>query len=77
MGFIIYIGSLYPPVVIVCGADWVQGGQMWAPESLGKKNKNFFYLFLKHCYECEHVYYDVTWVLSENKLLRYILYQKP
>ena len=33
MDFIIYIGSLYPPVVIVCGTDRVHGGQLWAPES--------------------------------------------
>jgi hypothetical protein len=26
--FIIFIGSLYPPVVIVTNKDWVQGGQL-------------------------------------------------
>jgi hypothetical protein len=47
MDFIIYIGRLYPPVVHVTNTDWVQGGQLWAPESLGKKNQNlkFFFFF--------------------------------
>jgi len=45
MGFIIHIGSLYPPVVIVCGTDRVHGGQLWAPESLGKKIKKFKFFF--------------------------------
>ncbi len=54
MNFIIYICRPYPPVVIVCGTDWVQEGLLWAPESLGKKIK-IFLSFLKHCYECKHV----------------------
>jgi len=40
MNFIIYIGRLYPPVVIVSGTEWVQEGLQWALESLGKKNQN-------------------------------------
>ncbi len=37
----------------------------------------FFYLFLNTAMNVSMwCYYDVTWVLSENKLLRYILYQK-
>ena len=45
MDFIIYIGRLYAPVVIVTDMDWVQGGQPCAPESSGKKNENFLFCF--------------------------------
>ena len=48
MDFIIYIGRLCPPVVIVTDTDWVQGGQLLASGSFGK-------FFLKQCYEYKHV----------------------
>ncbi len=44
---------------------------MWASDSLGKKNQNLWAMNMS-----KWRYYSVTWVLSENILLWYILYQK-
>ncbi len=80
MDFIIYNGRLYPPVIILTDTDWVQGGQLWATESLGKKIKifkNFLFFFKSTAMNISMwLYYSVTRVLSENILLWYILNQK-
>jgi hypothetical protein len=72
MDFIIYNSSLYPPVVIVTDTDWVYG-------KFRKKKTLIFVLF--NASRAMNIsmwrYYSVTWVLSENILLWYILYQKP